>query len=51
MIQGTYRGQDVTHFVDPISGLNVIGDADGAFFTGWKLGAEQLENVLGRGSL
>jgi hypothetical protein len=26
-MQGTYRGEPVTHFVDPNTGLNVIRDA------------------------
>lgn len=51
VIQGTYRGNPVTHFVDPKSGLNVIRDSSGAFQSGWRLNAQQLQNVIGRGKL
>ena len=50
-IQGTYRGQTVTHFVDPSSGLNVIRDSSGNFLSGWKLSPKQLEYVLSTGKL
>jgi hypothetical protein len=50
-IQGTYRGQAVTHFVDPKTGLNVIRDSSGNFLSGWKLSPKQLEYVLTSGKL
>jgi len=50
-IQGTYRGNPVTHHVDPSTGLNVMSDSAGNFISGWKLNPAQLENVLSRGSL
>ena len=50
VIQGTYRGQDVMHFVNPQTGLNVIRSG-GEFLSGWRLSAGQLQNVLTRGSL
>jgi hypothetical protein len=50
-IQGTYHKVPVTHYVHPASGLNVIADAGGNFVSGWKLGAEQLENVLTHGGV
>ncbi len=51
-ISGTYRGtQDVTHFFNPNTGLNVMRDADGAFLSGWKLGPEQIENLLTHGNI
>ena len=50
-VPGTYRGQSVTHFVNPETGLNVIRGADGQFVSGWRLGPEQLRSVLERGSL
>ncbi len=50
-IQGTYRGKPVIHYINPETGLNVIADQAGNFVSGWKLGAEQLQNVLTRGSL
>jgi len=52
VIQGTYRGtQQVTHFFNPNTGLNVIRDADGAFLSGWKLGRAQIENIMRSGNL
>jgi hypothetical protein len=50
-IQGTYRGSDVTHFVNASTGLNVMKDASGNFLSGWKLSAQQLEHVLKDGKL
>jgi len=50
-IPGTYRGDAVTHYLDPATGLNVIVDPSGAFVSGWKLGPEQLKNVLSHGGL
>lgn len=52
VIQGTYRTTNsVTHFVNPQTGVNVLRDASGHFHSAWKLNAEQLQNVLNRGSL
>ena len=51
MIPGTYRGEPVTHFVNPQTGLNVMRDIQGAFVSGWRLTLVQLTNVLVRGSL
>ena len=51
MIPGTYRGEPVTHFVKPQTGLNVMRDMQGAFVSGWRLTLVQLTNVLVRGSL
>lgn len=50
-IQGTYRGKDVTHFVDPGTGLNVMKDSSGSFLSGWKMNDQQLRHVLDNGSL
>jgi len=50
-IQGTYRGNPVTHHLDPSTGLNVMSDSAGNFISGWKLNPAQLQNVLTRGSL
>jgi hypothetical protein len=51
-IQGTYRGlNNVTHFVNPVTGLNVIRDEAGNFLSGWKLSAQQLQHVLTTGKL
>jgi len=50
-IQGTYRGQQVIHFVNPSTGLNIISTPTGQFISGWQLNQSQLWNVLNRGSL
>lgn len=50
-IQGTYRGADVTHFVNQSTGLNVMKDSSGNFLSGWKLSQQQLEHVLKDGKL
>jgi RHS repeat-associated protein len=50
-IKGTYRGQDVVHYLDPQSGLNVISDPSGIFIGGWKLGPEQINSVTANGRL
>ncbi|THF63407.1 DUF637 domain-containing protein [Pseudothauera rhizosphaerae] len=50
-IKGTYRGNPVTHHVDPSTGLNVIRDSSGNFLSGWRLSPQQLEHVLTTGKL
>ena len=50
-IQGTYRGNPVTHFVNANTGLNVIVGPNNQFISGWRLGAQQLMNVLKHGGL
>ena len=50
-IQGTYRGQNVIHHVNPQTGLNVIENSSGAFQSGWKLSPQQLDHVLSSGKL
>jgi hypothetical protein len=50
-IPGTYRGNPVTHYVDPSTGLNVIRDSSGNFLSGWKLSPHQLNHVLTTGKL
>jgi hypothetical protein len=51
MIPGTYRGEPVTHFVNPQTGLNVMRDAQDAFVSGWRLTPVQLANLLSRKTL
>lgn len=51
IINGTYRGQPVTHYLNPNSGLNVITSPSGQFISGWKLNPDQLQNVLNHGGL
>lgn len=51
VIEGTYRGQRVTHFLDASSRLNVMQDASGNFVSGWQLSPTQLQNLLTHGGL
>lgn len=50
-INGSYRGNPVTHFVDPRTRLNVMRDRNGNFLSGYRLNKEQLERVLKTGKL
>lgn len=50
-ITGTFRGQPVTHYINPNTGLNVMKDAAGNFLSGWKLSSTQLSHVLATGKL
>jgi hypothetical protein len=49
VIQGTYRGDPATSYVNPNSGLTVITDPNGNFV--WKLNRQQLDHVLESGNL
>jgi len=51
VIQGTYKGQAVIHYLNPTTGVNVITKITGEFISGWKLGAGQLQGVLKNGTL
>jgi hypothetical protein len=51
VIQGTWHGNQVTHFVNPSTGFNIMSDQAGNFVSGWKLSAEQLQSVLTSGRL
>jgi len=50
-IQGTWHGNQVTHFVNPSTGFNIMSDPTGNFVSGWKLSTEQLQSVLTSGRL
>jgi len=50
-IQGTYRGNPVTHLLNTSTGLNVIRDSSGNFLSGWKLSPQQLQHVVTTGKL
>jgi hypothetical protein len=50
-IQGTYRGDPVTRYFNPGTGLNVIGNPAGEFVSGWRLGVAQITNILTHGGL
>ncbi|WP_287157605.1 colicin D domain-containing protein [Chloroflexus sp.] len=51
VIRGTYHGQDVIHYYDPATGLNVMTDHNGTFLSGWKLSPEQIQHLTTTGSL
>ncbi|WP_141733950.1 FG-GAP-like repeat-containing protein [Oligoflexus tunisiensis] len=51
IIQGTYRGNPVVHYLNPSTQLNVITDPAGKFISGWRLNPAQAQNVLNHGGL
>ncbi|WP_430514563.1 colicin D domain-containing protein [Pannonibacter phragmitetus] len=51
VIQGTYRGQAVTHHFNPNTGNNVFVRPDGSFWGGWKLSPDQITNITSHGGL
>ena len=51
VIEGTYRGNPATHYLNPQSGLNGIKDSGGNFVSGWRLGSGQLRSVQQSGAL
>ncbi|RYZ88288.1 MAG: hypothetical protein EOP04_09715 [Proteobacteria bacterium] len=51
VIQGSYRGNPVVHYLESRTGLNVMSDRAGNFVSGWKLSPGQSQNVMSRGSL
>ena len=52
VIEGTYKKtQQVTHYYNPSTGLNVIVDMNGNFVSGWRLGTNQAESLLTTGDI
>jgi hypothetical protein len=51
VIEGTYHRAPVIHYLAPSTRLNVMTDPAGNFISGWRLSAEQLQNVLAHGGL
>lgn len=51
VIQGAYRGQTVTHYYNPNTGLNLVRNAQGAFESGWRLSPDQVLHLLRHGRL
>jgi hypothetical protein len=43
VMRGTYRGEPVTHYFNPQTGLNVIKNPAGEFVSGWKLTPAQMK--------
>jgi hypothetical protein len=50
-IVGTYKRQPAIHYLDPNTGLNVVKKPNGEFWSGWRLGPQQLNGVLNNGTL
>ncbi|MCU9588903.1 RHS domain-containing protein [Proteus mirabilis] len=51
-ISGTYRWkQDVIHYFDPKTGLNVMADKSGNFISGWKLSERQIADLVELGNV
>ncbi|HWE90644.1 MAG TPA: colicin D domain-containing protein [Pseudonocardiaceae bacterium] len=48
---GTYHGEPATLIYNSTSGLCEVLRSDGSFWTAFRMGEEQLKNVIGRGSL
>lgn len=51
VVAGTYRGQPVKHYLDPVINLNVIIDTAENFVSGWKLNSAQVQAVITSGNL
>lgn len=49
-LEGTFRGDKVTHYYNPRTNLNVMKKG-GQFHSGWKLNTKQIERILKDGSL
>jgi hypothetical protein len=49
-IAGTYRGAPAIHYLDPETDLNVFTTPEG-LLGAWRLGLEQIENVMLPGNL
>ena len=49
-IAGSYRGDPVTHYLNPTTGLNVMADPSGKFLSGWKLRTVLKKPVVKRGA-
>ena len=46
-IKGTYRGtQQVLHYFNPKTGVNLMTDLKGNLISGWRLGPDQIKNLL-----
>ncbi len=51
-IKGTFRGtRQVLHFFNPNNGLDIMTDLNGNLIGGWRLDADQINNLLTKGSV
>ena len=49
---GTYRGQDVYHYYNPKTDLNVmVNRSNNKFISGWRLSPEQILNMKNNGNI
>ncbi|WP_373925191.1 colicin D domain-containing protein [Duganella sp. sic0402] len=51
LVQGSFRGIPVTHFVNFRTGLNVMRDSRGYFLSVWILSAVQMMHMVNGGKL
>ena len=49
---GTYRGQDVYHYYNPKTDLNVmVNRSNNKFISGWRLSDKQIINMKNNGNI
>ena len=49
---GTYRGQDVYHYFNPETNLNVmVNRVNNKFISGWRLSPDQILNMKNHGNI
>ena len=51
VIKGTYRRNDVTHYYNPKTRINIMRDKNGEFTSGWKLKKVQHEYMMKNGKI
>jgi hypothetical protein len=51
VINGTYLGNPVTHYFNPVTGNNVMANPAGEFISGWTLSPAQRQYVLTTGNI
>ena len=50
--RGTYRGQDVFHYFNPETNLNVmVNPVNNKFISGWLLSPDQILNLKNNGNI
>jgi len=51
MIEGEFRGEEVTHYYNQRTGNNLIVDKDGEFISGWELTEDQQAHLTASGKI
>jgi hypothetical protein len=52
ILEGTFKTTEVTHYLDPKTGLNAMfNNETNKFISGWKLTDKQFKNIQDRGAL